>query len=125
MLYAKRNFWSAKTGKHLLKILILTAAFLLVPVFFMTNTYTLSRRVALYSGGIATEGKEALFAKLNGFLFGGAAGENIDAALKDLSFSNLYTLWALLPCMLVAVIAGIQLRFGAIKHTLLRPIIKI
>lgn len=98
-------------------------AFLLVPVFFMTNTYTLSRRVALYSGGIATEGKEALFAKLDGFLFGGAAGENIDAALKDLSFSNLYTLWALLPCMLVAVIAGIQLRFGAIKHTLLRGLL--
>lgn len=99
------------------------AALLLVPVFFMTNTYTLSRRVALYSGGVATEGKEALFARLDSFLFGGTAGENIDAALKDLSFSNLYTLWAILPCALVAVIAGIQLRFGAIKHTLLRGLL--
>ena len=99
------------------------AALLLVPVLVMMNTYTLSRRVTLYSGGIATEGKDALYAALDRFLFGGMAGENIDAALKNLTFRNTGALWLLLPCAFTALLAGVQLRFGTIKHALLRGLL--
>ncbi len=98
-------------------------AFLLIPVFIMMNTYTLSRRISLYSSGIATEGKEALYAKLDKFLFNGAAEDNIDSALKALTFSNTYTIWLAMPCIFAAILAGIQLRHGAIKHTLLRGLL--
>ncbi len=98
-------------------------AMLLVPVFVMMNTYTLSRRVSLYSGGVAQEGKEALYALLDAFLFGGAAGDNIDGALKNLSFKNTGALWFLLPCGFMMLLGSIQLRFGRIKQALLRGLL--
>ncbi len=102
---------------------LLLIAILLVPVFFMMSTYTLSRRVGLYTAGIVTEGKEALFQTLDKFLFAGMAGENVDVALKNLKFSNTGVLWALLPVAFVGLVAAIQLRFGTVKHTLLRGLL--
>lgn len=102
---------------------LLLIAMLLVPVFFMMTTYTLSRRVGLYTAGIATEGKEALFQTLDRFLFAGVAGENIQMALKNLKFSNTGALWAILPVSFVGLVAAVQLRFGAVKHSLLRGLL--
>ena len=102
---------------------LLLIAMVLVPVFFMMTTYTLSRRAGLYTAGIATEGKEALFQTLDRFLFAGMAGENIDVALKNLKFSNTGSLWAILPVAFVGLVAAVQLRFGAVKHTLLRGLL--
>ena len=68
-------------------------AMLLVPVFFMVNTVLMSRRVDLYCDGLLTEGKEALFAKLDAFLFGGQGGEELESMLKGLSFHNTGAMW--------------------------------
>ena len=98
-------------------------AMLLVPVFVMMNTYTMSRRVGLYTSEIITEGKEALFARLDSFLFGGNAGENIDAALKGLSFGDPWTVWLIVPCAAVMLLAAVQLRRGSVKGTLVRGLL--
>lgn len=103
-------------------VLALTAM-LLVPVFVMMNTYTLSRRVDLYSDGVMQEGREELFALLDAFLFGGSAGDNLDAALKNLSFRNTGAVWFVMPCAFIMLLSAIQLRFGRIKHTLLRGLL--
>ena len=98
-------------------------ALLLVPVFFMSNTYALSRRVALYSADIFTEGKDAFFAQLDAFLFGGVAGDDIGAALKGLKFRNTGLLWLMLPCTFAMLTAGVHLRRGSVKPTLLRGLL--
>lgn len=96
---------------------------LLIPVFAMMNTYTISRRVSLYSGGIATEGKDALYAKLDAFLFDGTAADNIDAALKNLSFDGTGTLWLAMLCVFVMLVCAVQLRHGTIRETVLRGLL--
>lgn len=98
-------------------------ALLAIPVFVMMTTYTLSRRVGLYSSGVITEGKEALYAKLDAFLFSGMAGDNIDSSLKALTFRNNYLIWAGMLCAFAAIIGGVQLRHGALKQTLMRGIL--
>lgn len=98
-------------------------AALLVPVFFMTNTYALSRRVVLYTSEIAAEGKEEFYALLDSFLFNGTLGSNIDSALKGLSFRNTYALWGILPCAFAMMLAAVSLRRGTVKHTLLRGLL--
>ena len=99
------------------------AAMLLVPVLVMTATYTFSRRVGLYSADLVEEGRDAFYAAMDGFLFGGAAGESIDAALKGLQFSGSGMIWLLLPCTFLTLVAAVQLRFGAVKRTLLRGLL--
>ena len=98
-------------------------ALLLVPVFFMTNTYALSRRVNLYVNEITTEGKEEYFALLNSFLFDGTAGENIDSALKGLKFKNTYAMWGMLPCTLAMMLAAISLKDGTIAKGFMRGLL--
>ena len=99
------------------------AAFLLVPVFVMTNTYTLSRRISLYSGGITTEGMDALYSRLDRFLFDGMAGDNIAAALKSFSFEGTGSVWAVMLCAFVMLLAAVQLRRGEVQPTLLRGLL--
>lgn len=102
---------------------LLLIAILLIPVFVMMNTYTLSRRVGLYCSGIATEGKEAFFQTMDRFLFAGLADENIESALKDMQFNTSWIVWAIMPVLFVGLLSAIQLRFGRIKHTLLRGLL--
>lgn len=98
-------------------------ALLLIPVFFMTNTYALSRRVTLYTGGVVTEGREAFYALLDAFLLDGLAGDGAEAALRELSFSVTPFTWLTLPCIFAMLLAGIQLRRGTIGHTLMRGLL--
>ena len=95
-------------------------ALLLVPVFVMMNTYTFGRELTLMCDGVITEGKDALFAKLNGFLFNGLATENLETVLDGLAFSHSWKIWLLLPAIFIAILSAVQLRFGAIQNTLLR-----
>lgn len=99
------------------------AAFLLIPVFVMMNTYTLSRRITLYSSGVMSEGMDELYARLDHFLFGGMAGDNIAAALKSFSFEGTGTIWAVMLCAFVMLLAAVQLRRGEIKPSLLRGLL--
>ena len=98
-------------------------ALVLVPVFVMMNTYTMSRRVGLYTGEIVTEGKEAFFALLDRFLFDGEMGESIDSALKGLTFGAPWTMWLTVPCIAVMLLAAIQLRRGSVANTLVRGLL--
>ena len=95
-------------------------ALLLIPVFYMTNTYALSRRVSLYSADVITEGKEAFFEQLNRFLFGGEAGKNLDRALKGLSFRCTGSVWLGMLCFGAMILASLQLRYGTVQTALLR-----
>ena len=97
-------------------------ALLLVPVFVMTNTYALGRRIALYTGDVITEGREEYFALLDRFLFDGAAGDSIDTMLKALDFDLSTVMWLAAVCAFVMLLGAVQLRFGSIRHTLLRGI---
>lgn len=98
-------------------------AMILVPVFFMTNTYCLSRQITLYTSEIAIEGKEEFYALLNAFLFDGTAGENIESALKGLKFVTTGSLWAVLPCIFIMLLSAISLRRGSVSHMLLRGLL--
>ena len=98
-------------------------AVLLVPAFFMVNTYLMSRRVGLYIDELIPEGKDAFFEKLNGFLFDAQAGEKLDDMLDGLRFANTGTVWLTLPCFFAMMLAGIQLRHGSVKHTLMRGLL--
>lgn len=101
----------------------LVIAVLLVPVFFMTHTYALSREVMLYGKDLITEGKDAFYALLDGYLFNGAAGESIGNMLSGLSFSCTPYLWLIAPAAFFMLIAAIQLRHGTVKKTLLRGLL--
>ncbi len=98
-------------------------AMVLVPVFFMVNTVLMSRRVGLYIEGLLTDGKEALFSALDGFLFDGQGGEALEDMLDGLKFKNTGTVWLVLPCAGAMMAAGIQLRRGAIRHTVMRGVL--
>jgi len=98
-------------------------AMLMIPIFFMTNTYALSRRVTLYVNEISVEGKEEFYSLLNSFLFDGKSADTIDSALKGLTFKNTYAMWGILPCALAMMLAAISLRRGTIAPTLMRGLL--
>lgn len=98
-------------------------ALLLVPAFVMMNNYLFGRALGLYSNELLTAGKDALFHKMDLFLFGGSAGESIDAALKGLSIRHSGMIWLLLPAFGMLLLGAIQIRHAAIKGTLLRGLL--
>lgn len=97
-------------------------ALVLIPVFVMMNTVLMSRKLTLYAGGLEVAGIEALLDKLNAFLLDGAA-DDPGAALKNLSFTTGWSVWAAMPCVMAMLLGAIEIRHGAIKHTLLRGIL--
>ena len=68
-------------------------AFLLIPVFVMSNTVIFSRKLTLYGSGTLTEGAERYYQKVGSFLFGSAAGEDPSGALKGLTFHSTAAIW--------------------------------
>lgn len=96
---------------------------LLVPLFFMLNTYQISREVGLYEASQLSEGKEALYAKLDAFLLSGAGGEKAGKLLTNLDFRSGVAFWLTLPCFFVMVLAALQLRYGRIKEALLKGLL--
>ena len=98
-------------------------ALLLVPVLLMMSNYCFNRQLSLYANELMETGRDTLYARMDAFLFSGAAGENIAAALKGLSFraSGLY--WALVPLLVLELVCAVQIRRGALKSTLLRGLL--
>ncbi len=95
----------------------LLLALLLVPVFILMNNYSFSRQLGLYNAELLTEGKDALFAKMDLLLFDGAMGDQIGTALNGLTMEHSGLLWMLLPCLLVSVLAAVQLRYGSVQSS--------
>ena len=100
-----------------------TVGMLLVPIFAMTNTIAMSRKITLYSNDLLTEGKDELYSRLDAFLFNGAGGEKIETMLKGLNFTTTVWFWLAIPCIFVMILAAIQLRHGSIQETLLRGLL--
>ena len=101
----------------------LLADMVLVPVFVLMNNVTFWRKIDLYNNELITDGKEEFFAKLDSFLFGGGMGENIDAAVKNLSCHHSPLVWVLLLCLFIALTAVIRMRSGEAKHPVLRGLL--
>ncbi len=98
----------------------LLLALLLVPVFILMNNYAFSRQIGLYNAELLTDGKDALFAKMDRLLFEGRMGDGIGKALGGLTMRHSGMLWLLIPAILVSLLAAVQLRYGSIQSTTAR-----
>ena len=99
------------------------AAILLVPVFVFMNNYIFNRQITLYNRELLTEGKDALFTKMDHFLFQDQMGENIAEVLGDLKIKHSALIWMLLPALLISQISAVSLRRGSVKSSLLRAML--
>ena len=113
---------SAKVLRTVPEILLLVSL-VLVPVFVLINNYTFWRRIGLYRDGLVTEGQEAFYTALDGFLFGGRMGENIADAVKNLGMETSPLIWLLLAAIFIAFIGAVRLRYGAVRNTILRVLL--
>ena len=103
-----------------LTIAVLILAILLIPVFILMNNVTFSRQLSLYNAELITDGKEALFSKMDNFLFDGQMGETIGEALSGLEIEHSNLVWLLIPAVFISLLAAFSLRRGEIQNSLLR-----
>lgn len=99
---------------------LLLVALILVPVFILMNNYTFYRKIGLYNAELLTEGKDLLFARMDRLLFEGRMGTEIDKALGGLTMSHSGMLWLLVPAILMALLAAVQLCYGSIQNSVLK-----
>ena len=98
---------------------------LLAPVFILANNVIFSRKLALFKGGQLEEGKDAFYQAAGRYLLGRDLGDGAEAAMKQLAFDQSGLLWMLVPACVILLVAGLMLRYGAVKHMLLRMILYI
>ncbi len=99
------------------------AAFLLVPVTFMTATYNFSRQVDLLRNGFDMPNAPAFAAALDRFLYSGAAGEELNGLLGALTFRMEGVLWVLLPFTFTLLLGLILVRHGELAPTLRKGVL--
>ena len=104
-------------------IAALVLSLLLVPVFILMNNVIFSRQLSLYNAELITEGKDALFGRLDRFFFDGRMGENIGDVLGGLKISHSPMIWLWAATLFVSLLAAISLRYGEIKSGLLRGLL--
>ena len=119
------ELWSRLNGKaktfRTMAVALLLVACLLVPVFYMTNTYALSREVYLYGANLIDQaGSAEFYQKIDYLLFDGTAGNNITDFISGMKFSSTLWGWLTLPCVFAMLIGAMQIRHGNIKHALLK-----
>ena len=102
---------------------LLLAGIILTPVFLLMNNYLFWRKIRLYNEELVTEGRDALFSKMDAFLFHGDMGEGIGQALGNLSVSHSPAVWLLMLCFLLLAVAAVRLRFGNVKKPVLRVLL--
>jgi len=103
--------------------LLLLADVLLTPVLVFSTNYTFWRKVSLCTGDLLEDGKEEFYARIDDYLFSGSMGEEIASAVKGLTMDTSSLVWLILLCFLAALILALPLRFGGIKHPLLRGLL--
>ena len=101
-------------------IAALVLSLLLVPVFILMNNVIFSRQLSLYNAELITEGKDALFGKLDSFFFDGRMGENIGDVLGGLKISHSPMIWLWAATLFISFLAALCLRYGETKSGLLR-----
>ena len=108
--------WHELTGRRLLLRRLAgwlaLAALLLVPVFAMRNNLDFSRQIRLASDDLAPAGIETLLARLDGFLYGGTAGDSALKLMSGVQYAARWALWAFLPLTAVIVLGAIVLAHG-------------
>ena len=88
----KRNMRRAAAGLGL-------AALLLIPVFMMCCNLAFSRWIKLATDGFPRPGTDALLQALDGFLYGGAAGDDTLSLMSGVSYRPLWPLLASMPLL--------------------------
>ena len=87
-------------------------ATLLVPVFLMSCNLSFSRQIRLAADGFPPAGMDAQLGKLDAFLYGGTAGENILSLMGGVSYAPRWPLWALLALQAAFTMALVIARDG-------------
>ena len=98
-------------------------AFFLVPVIFLSLNRSLSRWVDLYTAGTPPAGIGSLLPALDAFLFGGTAGENLDALLSSLAYTLRPPVFLMLIPAFLSVCAGILSGGRSLKKVLGRVLL--
>ena len=106
-------------------IAALVLSLLLVPVFILMNNVIFSRQLSLYNAELITEGKDALFGRLDRFFFDGRMGENIGDVLGGLKISHSPMIWLWAATLFVSFLAALCLRYGETKSGLLRSALSV
>lgn len=99
------------------------AAFILVPVIYLTMNISISRKPHLYLSGSEVKGIETLLPKLDAFLFGGNSGDNLDSLLGALSYTISPVLFALLIPAFLMMCASILAGERSVQKVLLRTLL--
>ena len=100
------------------------AAFILIPVIYLTININLSRKPTLYLAGNTVSGIEKLLPKLDAFLFGGNnTPETLDTLLSSLSYSIDPVLFVLLIPAFLTMTAAILAGERSISKVLLRTLL--
>ena len=95
-------------------------AFLLVPVFMMSNNLAFTRQIRLATDGFPTPELEGLLQRLDAFLYGGTAGEGTLDLMSGIDYRARWTAWALMPLLAVQVLGYVILAEGRPRKTLQR-----
>ena len=94
-----------------------------VPVLILLQNYTFWRKVRLTRDGFLEEGKEGFLTALDHYLFGGAMGENMEAAAGNLDMTHSPAVWLLLACFFLSFLAALMLRYGECQRPLLKTLL--
>ncbi len=105
---------------RLIACFLALAALLLVPVFGMVTTHTFSREVTLFAADMGTEATAALMPKLDSFLYGGTAGDELADLLKGVTYHANWNVYALIPVLFVMLCALTLLCKGEMGRPLAR-----
>ncbi|MDO5435856.1 MAG: carbohydrate ABC transporter permease [Clostridia bacterium] len=99
------------------------AAIVLVFLFAMSNTYSLSRKITLYKNGLSDAGMDAFYAGIDAFVFNGTAGDKVQELASGFTFDLLPGYWITVPLLFMMLLSVILLRRGALKKTLSRGLL--
>ena len=99
------------------------AALLLVPVFMMNCNLAFTRWIKLASDGMPRPGTEALLQTLDGFLYGGTAGDRVLELMGGMRHGPLWPLPAALPLLAAFALCAVVCADGDPRHTLARALL--
>lgn len=116
--------WPSLTGgRRVLRRLagwLALIALAMIPIFLAQNNLAFSRQIRLATDGFPKPGLEALLSRLDGFLYGGTAGENALALMAGVNYRALWPVWAMLALLAVQLFACVVAAEGRPGKTLQR-----
>jgi len=99
------------------------AALLLVPVFMMSCNLAFTRWIKLATDGFPRPGTDALLHALDGFLYGGTAGEKTLELMSGMRHTVLWPLLAALPLLAAFTLCAVVCAYGDPRHALARALL--